>query len=158
MCCAASFEMWMNFVSKSSSHHCRFELRVFNRIRSPARSLCFFSSADLTESSSLISMTRQGPITASNGTVSSGAPFLVKWFSPSMCVPACAHISTFDTLQMAPFSMSAKRSMRTDGSVGQWTMPVCRGTEASIQVLFINLLQPSLQINKPRMDTDEHEY
>src|SRR5213593_1279714 len=54
-----------------------------------------------------------------------------------MCVPACAHISTFDTLQLAPLLISAKRSMWTDGSVGQWTIPGWSGTETSIQFLLI---------------------
>src|SRR5262245_28730683 len=60
-----------------------------------------------------------------------------------MCVPACAHISTLDTLQTAPLSMSANRSMRTEGSEGQWTIPVWSGTETSIQFLFIDHSQPS---------------
>src|SRR2546426_4292467 len=63
-----------------------------------------------------------------------------------MCVPACAHISIFDTLQMAPLFISAKRSMWTDGSVGQWTIPVWSGTETSIQFFFIDLLPPPLRI------------
>jgi len=44
------------------------ELRVLRRMRSPFLNLCFLSSTGLTQSASLISMTRQGPITASNGT------------------------------------------------------------------------------------------
>src|SRR5439155_24044701 len=87
-----------------SCHHVRFELRVLSRMRSPLRSLCRFNCAGFTESSSLISITRQGPITASNGTASRVAPSLIKWFKPFMCVPAWQHRSILDTLQMAPLN------------------------------------------------------
>src|SRR6266487_1678260 len=62
-----------------------------------------------------------------------------------MCVPACAHMSTFDTLQMAPLSISANRSMSTDGSLGQWTIPVWSGTETSIQFLLMALKRGSVE-------------
>src|SRR5205823_4748407 len=75
---------------------------------------------------------------ASNGTESSGAPSLTKWFRPSMCVPAWQHKSILETLQTAPWFISAKRSIFTGGSVGQCTMPLCSGTEISIHVLFID--------------------
>src|SRR3989442_15152279 len=65
-------------------------------------------------------------------------------------------MSIFDTLQMAPLSISAKRSMWTDGSVGQWTIPVWSGTETSIQFLLIKLLQQSFQMNQAPMNPARH--
>src|SRR5215207_9194955 len=127
---------------KASSYHRRVEFRVLNKIRSPPRILCGRSSAGLTDSGSWISMTRARPIVASNGISSRPLPPRTKCRGASMCVPVCDPMESVETLAASPCSISSILSILTGGLSGQWTMPVRRGTEASIHPAFVFAIFP----------------
>src|SRR5215213_107557 len=59
-----------------------------------------------------------------------------------MWVPVWAPIEISDTLATSPCSMFSVRSIRTGGLSGQWTMPLCSGTETSIQPFASMRLHP----------------